>query len=161
MPDQTHTADPDAVLAMLRSDDTGPDAPYPSLIGVYCDGCGTTVERDIVVSDRMSKAERFEAARVHLRREGWSCTSSGDLCPTCKPKPGDPGYVHHGAYAPHLKGEARTTVARRAADLYEQGSTIKGVAQVIDRSYGNTRTLLLEAGVRLRPRFGVTRRTAR
>lgn len=79
-------ADPDAVLAMLRSDDTGPDAPYPSRIGVYCDGCGTVEEREIVVSDRMSKAARFEAARVHLRREGWSCTPDADHCPDCRAK---------------------------------------------------------------------------
>ncbi|NNJ04180.1 transcriptional regulator [Streptomyces sp. PKU-MA01144] len=60
-----------------------------------------------------------------------------------------------------MKGDARTTVARRAADLYEQGSTIKGVAQEISRSYGNTRTLLLEAGVTLRARGGRIPRTGR
>lgn len=58
-------------------------ARYPAAIGVFCDRCANTFEGDFVVSDDMDQAARFEAARAHLRREGWSCTPSGDLCPAC------------------------------------------------------------------------------
>lgn len=54
----------------------------------------------------------------------------------------------------HLRGTTRTELARRAADLYGQGCTIRSVAAQIGRSYGCTRALLLEAGVRLRERGG-------
>lgn len=47
-------------------------------------------------------------------------------------------------------GEARTRLRTQAAHLYLQGCTIHAVARQIGRSYGCTRTLLLEAGVRLR-----------
>jgi hypothetical protein len=77
------TATPEEVSAMLRSDDTGPDAPYPCQIGVYCDDCGTVVEGDYIVNDRMSKPERLEIARAHLRAAGWTCDADGDLCPPC------------------------------------------------------------------------------
>ncbi|MBE4790269.1 hypothetical protein [Streptomyces caniscabiei] len=85
-PTTPRTADPDVVLAILRSDDTGPDAPYPCQIGVYCDDCATTVKRDIIVNDRMTKPERLEAARAHLRADGWTCDETGDFCPACQPK---------------------------------------------------------------------------
>ncbi len=85
MDDRTpHTADPDTVLAVLRSDDTGPDALYPAAIGVYCDECGAEVRRDFLVSDRMDRAARFETARSHLRTAGWQCTPGTDLCATCR-----------------------------------------------------------------------------
>jgi hypothetical protein len=48
------------------------------------------------------------------------------------------------------RGEARTRLRTRAAELYLQGCTIQSTARQIGRSYGCTRTLLLEAGVRLR-----------
>ncbi|MGA4995841.1 hypothetical protein [Nonomuraea bangladeshensis] len=74
----------------LRDPETGQDRPYqladdeyPSSIGVICDGCGATVERDYVVTDAMTKPERFEIARAALRREGWRCDESGDWCPAC------------------------------------------------------------------------------
>ena len=58
---------------------------YPALIGVYCDGCGTEVRGDYIVSDKMSKAERLEAARTYLRTYmEWSCTQAGDYCPECQ-----------------------------------------------------------------------------
>ncbi|KIF67579.1 hypothetical protein HY68_01350 [Streptomyces sp. AcH 505] len=79
---------PEFVSAMLRSTDTGPDAPYPAAISVFCDTCGTTVTNDFVVSDRITKPERLELARNHLRNTArWSCTPAGDFCPTCKPTP--------------------------------------------------------------------------
>lgn len=53
-------------------------------------------------------------------------------------------------YAKPLKGDERKQVARRAAGLYQQGCTIRSVAAQIGRSYGSARTLLVEAGVRLR-----------
>lgn len=51
-------------------------------------------------------------------------------------------------------GEARTRLRTRAAELYIAGCTIQSTARQIDRSYGTARTLLLEAGVRIRPRGG-------
>lgn len=47
-------------------------------------------------------------------------------------------------------GEARIQLRTRAARLYIEGCTIHSVARQIGRSYGCTRTLILEAGVRLR-----------
>lgn len=52
-----------------------------------------------------------------------------------------------GAY---LKGKARQNLAKRAAGLYLAGCTIRSTAAQIDRSYGNTRQLLLDAKVKLR-----------
>ena len=49
-----------------------------------------------------------------------------------------------------LTGETRTRARTRAAQLYLAGCTIESVARQIGRSYGLARTLLLEAGVRLR-----------
>lgn len=85
-PTAPRTADPDVVSAILRSDDTGPDALYPCQIGVYCDDCGTTVKRDYLVNDNTSKPARLEIARSHLRNEGWICDATGDFCPPCAPK---------------------------------------------------------------------------
>ncbi|MFI1889866.1 hypothetical protein [Streptomyces jumonjinensis] len=76
-------ASPETVSAILRSDDTGPDALHPAQIGVFCDHCGRADERDYLVNDRTSRPERFEIARRHLRAEGWTCTPDADLCPTC------------------------------------------------------------------------------
>jgi hypothetical protein len=50
----------------------------------------------------------------------------------------------------HLTGDIRIKTRTRAAELYMQGCTIHSTARQIGRSYGLTRTLLLEAGVRLR-----------
>lgn len=69
-------------LADLDND----DSPYPCRIGVFCDRCGTEVLADYVVQPDMTKAERFEVARTHLRENaGWSCTPGVDLCPGCAP----------------------------------------------------------------------------
>lgn len=57
-----------------------------------------------------------------------------------------------------LKGTERQETARKAADLYHQGCTIESTAEKIGRSYGGTRNLLLEAGVKLRPRGGMRTR---
>lgn len=51
-------------------------------------------------------------------------------------------------------GANRIRLRKQAADLYMQGCTIQSCARQIERSYGCTRTLLLEAGVRIRPRGG-------
>ncbi|MEV0584059.1 hypothetical protein [Nonomuraea sp. NPDC050310] len=60
------------------------DDEFPCQIGVFCDGCGTATERDYVVSEAMTKPERFEVARITLRRDGWQCDASGDWCTACK-----------------------------------------------------------------------------
>jgi hypothetical protein len=75
---------PEVVNAIIRD----PDSPlYPSQIGVYCDDCGTTVKADYLVSTDMTKAERLEVARKHLRAQGWRCDEFGDVCPTCERPP--------------------------------------------------------------------------
>ncbi len=57
-----------------------------------------------------------------------------------------------------LKGTERQETAQTAKDWYLQGCTIQSTAAKIGRSYGATRTLLLEAGVKLRPRGGTRTR---
>ncbi|MFJ4624280.1 helix-turn-helix domain-containing protein [Streptomyces sp. NPDC088812] len=52
------------------------------------------------------------------------------------------------------RGEARIRLREKAARLYLEGCTIQSTARQIQRSYGCTRTLLLEAGVRFRKRGG-------
>lgn len=52
-------------------------------------------------------------------------------------------------------GDARTRLRTHAAQLYMAGCTIQSTARQISRSYGCTRTLLIEAGVRLRKRGGL------
>lgn len=59
-----------------------------------------------------------------------------------------------------LRGNARAKAATQAAELYMQGCTIRSVANQLGRSYGCTRVLLLEAGVRLRPKGGLRVRKA-
>ncbi|MFE7273006.1 helix-turn-helix domain-containing protein [Streptomyces sp. NPDC057623] len=56
---------------------------------------------------------------------------------------------------PVLKGDQREAVKEQAKDWYLQGCTIHSTAAKIGRSYGGTRDLLLEAGVKLRPRGGM------
>lgn len=53
-----------------------------------------------------------------------------------------------------LTGTARYDLAADLAARYRAGDTIRGLAAHIDRPYGITRSLLLEAGVTLRPRGG-------
>lgn len=50
----------------------------------------------------------------------------------------------------YLKGADRAAAARKAADLYNDGNTIRSVGQHIGRSYDATRSLLVSAGVKLR-----------
>jgi hypothetical protein len=52
------------------------------------------------------------------------------------------------------RGEARIRLREKAARLYLEGCPITSVARQIGRSYGCTRTLLLEAGIRFRKRGG-------
>ncbi|WP_329291920.1 helix-turn-helix domain-containing protein [Streptomyces pseudovenezuelae] len=63
--------------------------------------------------------------------------------------------------APHaaLTGALREETARKAAELYLAGCTIESTARQIHRSYGATRTLLLEAGVKLRAPGGARTRS--
>ncbi|MET9138859.1 helix-turn-helix domain-containing protein [Streptomyces parvulus] len=58
---------------------------------------------------------------------------------------------------PRLKGTDREKAKARAVELYATGCSIRTVAIDIERSYGFARTLLLEAGVRLRTRGGARR----
>jgi hypothetical protein len=57
-----------------------------------------------------------------------------------------------------LKGARREETARRAAELYIAGCSIASTGRQIGRSYGAARVLLLEAGVKLRPRGGMRTR---
>lgn len=55
---------------------------FPLQIAVFCDTCGIEVVHDYLVNDAMSRSDRLEVARTHLRtNEGWSCNSDGDFCP--------------------------------------------------------------------------------
>lgn len=47
----------------------------------------------------------------------------------------------------YLKGADRTAAQAAAKDLYEQGATIRAVAEQMGRSYSGTYALLVEAGV--------------
>lgn len=62
------------------------------------------------------------------------------------------------AQGAHIKGDQRDQLKRKAVELYLQGCTIASTGRQIGRSYGNTRILLLEAGVKLRPRGGMSTR---
>ncbi|MEV8432030.1 helix-turn-helix domain-containing protein [Streptomyces chartreusis] len=59
-----------------------------------------------------------------------------------------------------VKGDQRDQLRREAAEVYLAGSSIESTGREIGRSYGAARTLLIEAGVKLRPR-GSGRRAAR
>lgn len=84
MTDQTPRAvTPEEISAILRSDDTGPDALYPCQIGVFCDECEVVEVRDFLVNDRTSKASRLQLIRSFVTTLGWSCTPEADLCPPC------------------------------------------------------------------------------
>jgi hypothetical protein len=67
----------------MRAPDDEPGALYPARIGVNCDECWAVVSDDYIVNDEMITLERYEAARAHLRGQGWSCTPERDLCPSC------------------------------------------------------------------------------
>ncbi|TXS36952.1 hypothetical protein [Streptomyces sp. OR43] len=57
---------------------------YPCGLGVYCDTCGVTFEGDFIVADTMSKAERLDVVRNHVRTTlRWQCDSTGDFCESC------------------------------------------------------------------------------
>lgn len=80
---------PDPETGEDRMVQLAPDQ-FPCRIGVYCDTCGTTVAGDYVVSESMTKPQRLEVARAHLRRrEGWRCDQTGDYCP-CTATPNTP-----------------------------------------------------------------------
>lgn len=57
-------------------------------------------------------------------------------------------------------GNERIALRQRAAQLYVDGCTIRSVARQIERPYTTTYELLVEAGVRFRPRGGHHPRTA-
>lgn len=64
----------------------GPEA-YPSQIVAYCDGCLIEVVGDYVVTGAMTREQRLEVARGHLRTSaGWVCDGDGDFCPPCAVK---------------------------------------------------------------------------
>jgi hypothetical protein len=58
----------------------------------------------------------------------------------------------------YLKGEARTTAIAQAKDLYEQGCTVRSVAERMGRSYGGAHALLVAGGVTFRTRRGGPRK---
>ncbi|WP_327710068.1 hypothetical protein OG912_16965 [Streptomyces sp. NBC_00464] len=78
-----------------REDCSGPDCgpvegdtptgqKYPCGLGVFCDSCGTEFRGDFIVTDTMTKAERLEVVRAHVRTAlRWQCNSGGDFCESC------------------------------------------------------------------------------
>jgi helix-turn-helix protein len=61
---------------------------------------------------------------------------------------------------PDLGPEARTRLAARVVDLYQQGNSIRQVSKTVERSYTLVRTLLLESRCPLREPRGGSRRAA-
>jgi hypothetical protein len=57
-------------------------------------------------------------------------------------------------FRPLPTGNARIALREKAARLYMEGCTIRSVGRQIDRPYTTTYELLVEAGVRFRPRGG-------
>jgi hypothetical protein len=57
-------------------------------------------------------------------------------------------------------GRQRDELRAEAVRVYSEGQPIRVVAEQIGRSFGATRTLLVEAGVQLRPRGWSQRRGA-
>jgi hypothetical protein len=56
----------------------------------------------------------------------------------------------------HITGPARATLAATLAKNYENGTSIRALAESTGRSYGFIRRVLTESGVALRGRGGVT-----
>ncbi|MFD8687810.1 hypothetical protein [Streptomyces sp. NPDC059651] len=76
---------------------------YPCGLGVYCDSCGTEFRGDFIVVDTMSKAERLEVVRDHVRTAlRWQCDSTGDYCPDCRTdSTAQPETTHQGPHPDH------------------------------------------------------------
>lgn len=88
--DPRHTGALRARLGCVGPDTAEDDTPtgqrYPCALGVSCDSCGRTFRGDFIVTDTMTKPERLDVVRNHVRTaEGWQCDATGDYCPTCKP----------------------------------------------------------------------------
>jgi hypothetical protein len=64
-------------------------------------------------------------------------------------------------YTAALTGTAREAAAEDCRELYEQGCSVRSVADRIGRSYGCTHQLLVEAGTTFRARNGKPRKAAR
>ncbi|WP_424893326.1 helix-turn-helix domain-containing protein [Streptomyces sp. XH2] len=61
----------------------------------------------------------------------------------------------------HLDVETRRQVGARLRKLYEEGASVRELADATDRSYGSIHRLLLEAGTTLRERGGASHRHRR
>ncbi|XMN09344.1 hypothetical protein ACK8N7_26540 [Streptomyces griseobrunneus] len=69
-------------------DDTPTGQKYPCGLGIFCDTCGTEFRGDFIVTDTMTKAERLEVIRNHVRTKlGWQSDETGDNCPSCRTDP--------------------------------------------------------------------------
>lgn len=65
-------------------DDSPTGQKYPCGLGVYCDSCGTEFRGDFIVTDTMTKPERLEVVRTHVRTTlRWQCDAGGDFCESC------------------------------------------------------------------------------
>ncbi|MFE0766118.1 helix-turn-helix domain-containing protein [Streptomyces smyrnaeus] len=72
--------------------------------------------------------------------------------PTVQPRKARRGARREVEYRPRLRGDERTAKAKQLAEEYDGGSSIRELIAEHGLSYGLTRTLLLEAGVKLRTR---------
>lgn len=54
--------------------------------------------------------------------------------------------------APNLVGDQRETIARRIAERYRNGETLRSIAADLGRSYGSVHALALEGGAHFRKR---------
>ncbi|WP_424862123.1 zinc finger domain-containing protein [Streptomyces sp. MMS24-I29] len=75
----------DHVAANLPDEDDTPTGQrFPCGITVFCDHCGAETRGDYIVTDAMTKAQRLDVARNHLRNNaGWSGDENVDYCPDC------------------------------------------------------------------------------
>ncbi|MFF1416530.1 hypothetical protein [Streptomyces sp. NPDC058280] len=98
-------------------DDTQTGQKYPCGLGVYCDACGTEFRGDFIVTDTMTKPERLDAVRNHVRTtQGWQCDAAGDFCPECEPSAPTAEQAIRAATAPVEDARNPADELRQAAD---------------------------------------------
>lgn len=104
-------------------DDNPTGQKYPCGLGIFCDTCGTEFRGDFIVTDTMTKAERLEIIRNHVRTKlGWQSNDTGDNCPTCRTDPA----------AAAIRDEALHQAAHRIRDLTSSKFTDLGKQTLLE-----------------------------
>ncbi|WP_046500755.1 hypothetical protein [Streptomyces odonnellii] len=99
---------------------------YPCGLGMHCDTCGIEFRGDFIVTDTMTKAERLEIIRNHVRTtQNWECNATGDYCPNCKPKTTSPAdelrQAANDLEALHTAAHGTTWRVARDQDTHPEG----------------------------------------